>query len=223
MAATASHTIRWTTACPVCGADPLRIVRVSPADATGAIQAVRIALACAACWSETAMRIVEDGPELATELTVTRRRRLPGGRRRLGPGPGPTAAEPGLDEIEFDRLAAELRTKDDFEDYDPEATGAASPALHWRVVSSCAGFATPASGEELYHALHAETPTGRQKALVAMWTQEATDGEVLRGWVQAAYTFRELVAAMHRCGCTRNWERNRFLARRVTEPKRRNA
>ena len=103
-----------------------------------------------------------------------------------------------------------------FPDYDPEATGAAAPVLHWRVASSCAGYARKASGGELYEALHAENPTIRQKALVSMWVNEATDSEIVRGLAQQAYTLRDLVSAMHRSDCTRNWERNRFLCRCAT-------
>ena len=99
--------------------------------------------------------------------------------------------------------------------YEPKETGRAAPVLRWRVTSSCAGYSRKASGAELYDALHAQQPTPRQEALVAMWTSEASDGEVLRGWAQGAYTFKELVAAMHRCGCTRNWQRNHFLRNHV--------
>ena len=115
----------------------------------------------------------------------------------------------------FSHRRAPKHLKQILPDYDPKATGPAARVLRRRVGSSCAGYAAKATATELYEALHAEMPTPRQKALVSMWTNEATDGEILRGWVQDAYTFRELIAAMHRCECTRNWERNRFLRHRA--------
>lgn len=100
--------------------------------------------------------------------------------------------------------------------YDPCRTGPHARVLAGRVASSTAGWVEPPSGQELYHALHARTPTSRQKALVSMWVKEATDAELIEGWVEKAYTPRVLVAAMHRCGCTRDWPRNAYLARLAT-------
>lgn len=54
--------------------------------------------------------------------------------------------------------------------------------------------------EELYEAIRAESPSGRQQAVLRTWLLEATWGELLDAWVQRVYTWRELAVAMHRIG-----------------------
>ena len=90
--------------------------------------------------------------------------------------------------------------------------GPTARVLKCRIVSSCAGWPRKPTAEELYEALHAGEPTTREKALVSMWVSEAQDWELMDAWMQGVYTLRELVAAMHRCGLTRYWERNEYLA-----------
>ena len=84
-------------------------------------------------------------------------------------------------------------------------------------MSSCAGWPRMPTGEELYEALHAEHPDAYQQAAVGMWANEATEAEIMDGWIQEAYTLRELVAAMHRTGNTWNNSRNRWIRRWLSE------
>lgn len=82
----------------------------------------------------------------------------------------------------------------------PEGTGRQSRAVEGRFLSSCAGWKVPPTAEELYEAIRAESPSGRQQAVLRTWLLEATWGELLDAWVQRVYTWRELAAAMHRIG-----------------------
>lgn len=90
--------------------------------------------------------------------------------------------------------------------YDPKMTVRAAPVLFGRVASICAEAVTKPSGEEPYNAFHATLPTDREIALVTMWTEEASSEGLADSWLQDADAWRELVAAMHKCGCTRHWK-----------------
>ena len=54
-------------------------------------------------------------------------------------------------------------------------------------------------------------PSHWQATIVAMWAQEAEPREMLRAWVQRAYSWRTLVAALHRHGLTRRGNLNDYL------------
>ena len=71
-------------------------------------------------------------------------------------------------------------------------------AVQLRLASGCAGWKRRPTSEEFYDAVRAEQPTERQASIIRMWGAEATTGEIIEAWVQRAYTFRELVAALHR-------------------------
>ena len=56
------------------------------------------------------------------------------------------------------------------------------------------------------------TLSGRQQAIVCMWFLEATNGELVTAWAEEAYSFRELVSAVHRAEIHEMWpERNQEL------------
>lgn len=81
---------------------------------------------------------------------------------------------------------------------DPDArTGRHADAVHFRLMSSCAGWKTRPTASEFYDAVRATRPTDRQRALVSAWGREATFHELLEAWAQRAYTDRELVRALH--------------------------
>ena len=83
----------------------------------------------------------------------------------------------------------------------PDAqTGEHSHAVTWRFFSSCAGWPRPPTAEEFYRALRADSPTPRQRGVIRTWLREATYSELLQGWIEEAYTWRELVTAAHRVG-----------------------
>ena len=81
---------------------------------------------------------------------------------------------------------------------DPHArTGRHADAVHFRLMSSCAGWKTRPTASEFYDAVRAARPTARQQAIVSAWGREATFFELLEAWAQRAYTDRELVRALH--------------------------
>ncbi len=86
---------------------------------------------------------------------------------------------------------------------EPTDTGPKSRTIRMRLACSCAGWKEPPTSEEFYTALHAETPNERQQAILEAWSSEAEDIEVLDGWTEHAYTFRQLAAALERAGIER--------------------
>ena len=91
-----------------------------------------------------------------------------------------------------------------------DATKERSAAVHAKFFSCTAGWRTPPTSEEFYHAVRAAPPTPRQKHVIEAWLHEAEHWEILRAWLEEAYSWREIVAAMHRTGYRRN-ELSRYL------------
>ena len=85
-------------------------------------------------------------------------------------------------------------------DTPPEKRGANSRALACRIASSCAGHASPPTPLELYDAIHTKHPTARSAAVLRTWMTEATADELVRGWIDHCYTWRELSE-----GCQRHF------------------
>ena len=79
-------------------------------------------------------------------------------------------------------------------------TGANSRSVRTRLASSCAGWPVPPDAAEFFAAVRSPQPDVRQCAIVCAWAREATHGEVMRGWLEEAYTWPILVAALHRTG-----------------------
>ena len=73
---------------------------------------------------------------------------------------------------------------------------------------------TPPTGAEFFDAVHARNPTTRQAQLISMWLFEATNDEIMLAWAEEAYSFRDLVNAIHEAGADGDHpERNRELNR----------
>lgn len=85
-----------------------------------------------------------------------------------------------------------------------EDTGANSRTVYWRFFSSCAGWRSPPTPQELYAAIRDEAPNARRRSVLHTWFQEASNSEILWGWIEEAYTWPLLVAAIHRLGYRRN-------------------
>ena len=97
--------------------------------------------------------------------------------------------------------------------HDPTLIGPRSGTVLSRITSSCAGWPELPTTEEFYDAIRAAEPTRRQRNLIVMWMQEATNDEFILAWAEEVYTVRELVAAIHRTGFRypeRNVELNRL-------------
>lgn len=87
----------------------------------------------------------------------------------------------------------------------PEAcTGPDSAAVQARFVSCTSGWPNPPSAGELYRAIRSEKPTPREATIIRAWLREATYSDFLLAWVEEAYSWRDLVAAIHRVGYRRN-------------------
>ena len=80
---------------------------------------------------------------------------------------------------------------------DPALMGRRSHAVEWRIARSCCGWGNPPTTEEFYDAFHTDMPDQRQKSIIYMWGTEATFTELFEAWAQHAYTFRDLVRALH--------------------------
>ena len=77
-------------------------------------------------------------------------------------------------------------------------TGLQSRTVRARLASSCAGWPMPPDAAEFYAAVRSPQPSVRQCAIVRTWAREATSGDIVRGWLEEAYTWPMLVAALHR-------------------------
>ncbi len=85
----------------------------------------------------------------------------------------------------------------------PDDTGPKSEIIRMRLACSCSGWKRPPTSEEFYAAVRAETLDERQTAILYAWSNEANDVEILDGWTEDAYTFRQLAAALERAGIER--------------------
>ena len=110
----------------------------------------------------------------------------------------PPESFPTPEEIRPD---AELRRRGGTPDAE---TGPNSRAVYWRFFSSCAGWPQPPTPGEFYDGIRRQNPSRRQRAVLRAWFREATDSEILWGWIEEAYTWPMLVAAVHRIGYRRN-------------------
>ncbi len=82
--------------------------------------------------------------------------------------------------------------------FDPTRVGRRSQAVAARIATSCCGWPVKPTPDEFYDAIRNPRPSDREKALILMWIKEATMPEIMRAWSQQVYTWRQLVAALHR-------------------------
>ncbi len=82
----------------------------------------------------------------------------------------------------------------------PEDLGRKSKAVRIRLIRSCAGWERTPTNAEFHDALRAEKPSARQKAILHTWLSEATMEELWTAEMEGAYTWPELVRALHRAG-----------------------
>ncbi len=81
---------------------------------------------------------------------------------------------------------------------------------------SCAGWRTVPTAAEFHAAIHRPAGTDRETAILLTWFHEADMEEQLDARLEGAYSWRQLVRALHRVGLTtgRGAERiNRFAER----------
>lgn len=103
---------------------------------------------------------------------------------------------------QYSRLLPQRFFDDRFRDTRPDVARArASTTVRRRLASSCAGWPAPhPTSEELYDALRAETPTERQRAVIGVWTDEATEEEIVDAWTENVYSWSMLAKAMRLIG-----------------------
>lgn len=97
-----------------------------------------------------------------------------------------------------DRRADDRFRNDYLPGHDPAAIRGQSATVGSRIASSCCGWPVQPTSAEFYDAIHAETPTTRQRVLIRMWAREAEPAQIVLAWAEEVYTLRELVAAFHR-------------------------
>lgn len=83
---------------------------------------------------------------------------------------------------------------------DPAHRGRNSKALKMRMHSISAGWRRSSSGEEIHDAIHAPEPTARQVAVIRAWEAGIDPHDIFEGFLEQAYSFRGLAAALHRAG-----------------------
>lgn len=100
----------------------------------------------------------------------------------------------------------------------PGRFGPSSDAVARRITSSCAGWRRRPTSQEFYDAVRAPKLTNRQFCLISMWVCEATTLDLLDAWGEHVYTWRMLVAAIHRAGPLRAYRRFREINRMALVP-----
>ena len=95
-------------------------------------------------------------------------------------------------------------------------TGRRSRTVKSRLRLSCAGWRTEPTAAEFYQAVHNPDGTGRETAILLTWYHEGDITEKVHARLEGAYSWQELVRALHRAGLThgnRAQELNRFATR----------
>ena len=97
----------------------------------------------------------------------------------------------------------ELKAPEAFDDAGREPAGNQSPTVESRLRASCAGWKTIPTAEEFYQAVHDPKGNDRETAILLTWYHEAETREHVKARLEGAYSWRQLVQALHRVGLTR--------------------
>ena len=100
-------------------------------------------------------------------------------------------------------LLAEERFDDEYAPDDETADrgrGRESSTIRSLLAGACAGWREPPDSAEFYEAMRATEPTKRQRTIAAVLIAEATPNDILLGYRQGAFTWRQLARMMHRRG-----------------------
>ena len=95
-------------------------------------------------------------------------------------------------------------------------TGRRSRTVTSRLRMSCAGWRRVPTPEEFHDAVHRPAGTDRETAILLTWFHEAEMAEQLDARLEEAYSWRQLVRALHRVGLTKGEgarQINRFAKR----------
>lgn len=99
-----------------------------------------------------------------------------------------------------DRAAGESIRSRYLRGHDPRFVGPRSRTVLSRIGSSCAAWKQVPTPEEFYEAFHADEPDERQRSIISMWMQEATNDQIILAWAEGVYTMRDLARAIHKAG-----------------------
>ena len=83
-----------------------------------------------------------------------------------------------------------------------DETGPHSRTVTSRLRMSCAGWRTVPTAAEFYEAVHRPSGADRETAILLTWYHEADMAEQLYAQLEGAYSWRQLVRALHRVGLT---------------------
>ena len=97
----------------------------------------------------------------------------------------------------------ELKAPEAFDNEASGQVGKNSPTVEGRLRMSCAGWKSIPTPEEFYRAVHEPTGNDRETAILLTWYHEAETLEQVKARLEGAYSWRELVQALHRVGLTR--------------------
>ena len=81
-------------------------------------------------------------------------------------------------------------------------TGPHSRTVTSRLRMSCAGWRTVPTAAEFHEAIHRPSGADRETAILLTWYHEADMAEQLYARLEGAYSWRQLVRALHRVGLT---------------------
>lgn len=79
-------------------------------------------------------------------------------------------------------------------------TGPRSRCVTRRLRKSCCGWGKPPTAEEFYNAVHTPKRTAREASILLTWYHETDIIEQLDARLEEAYSWRDLVQALHRVG-----------------------
>ena len=82
-------------------------------------------------------------------------------------------------------------------DADPDRTGPDSQTIRGVICGGCCGWKTPPTSEELYEAMRSPNPSERQRAVATVLIHEADFEDLMNAHIERAFTWRQLVRAMH--------------------------
>ena len=96
------------------------------------------------------------------------------------------------------------RFSDDYAPADPrfagEKRGAEADEINGLLSTCCSGWRQPPKPREFYEAVRTTKPTQRQEMVISVLIEEAPNDVVAVAFLQGAFTWRQLAAAMRRQG-----------------------
>ena len=109
----------------------------------------------------------------------------------------------GPPEVFSDRRGSAAERKHHGLDVPEDKTGRQSRTVTSRLRMSCSGWRQVPTAEEFHDAVHQPAGTDREVAILLTWFHEAEMAEQLDARLEGAYSWRQLVRALHRVNLTK--------------------